>query len=242
MRSDLAHAKIVSVDASEAAALPGVDVFAAAELELPPYAAPPFIGIDAGMSRPPLASERVRFVGDIVAAVVAPSRDRAADAAELVFVDYDPLPAVVDMRKAATNEVVIFDEVGTNVCHHVPVAEPDEHIFDDCEVVVTGANESPRLLACPIEPRSTRAVFDDGKLTIHISTQTPHQDKMVLGLMLGLEPEQVRVIAPDVGGGFGGKGFDVEDILMGALARATGRPCRWTETRSEHMVAMHHGR
>ncbi|MGH2856866.1 MAG: xanthine dehydrogenase family protein molybdopterin-binding subunit, partial [Solirubrobacteraceae bacterium] len=242
VRSDLAHAKIESVDTSEAAALPGVRVLTAVELQLPALPAPPFLGIDPRFSHPLLASERVRFVGDIVAAVVAPTREAAADGAALVFVDYEPLPAVVDVRAAATDEVVIYEDVGTNICHHAPVAEPDEHIFDDCEVVIRGSNESPRLLACPIEPRSTRARFDDGKLTIHISTQTPHQDKMVLGVMLGLEAEQVRVVAPDVGGGFGGKGLDVEDVLLAALARALDAPLRWTETRSEHMVALHHGR
>ncbi|MHB1834769.1 MAG: xanthine dehydrogenase family protein molybdopterin-binding subunit, partial [Solirubrobacteraceae bacterium] len=242
VRSDLAHAKLLSIDSTEATAIEGVKVFTAADLELPPYAAPPFIGVPPAMSRPPLAAQRVRFVGDIVAAVVAPTRDAAADAAQLVFVDYEPLPAVVDMRESAKDETIIFEEAGTNVCHAAPVAEPDPNIFDGCEVVIRGSNLSPRLLACPIEPRSTRAKFADGKLTIHISTQTPHTDKMVLGLMLGLEPEQVRVIGPDVGGGFGGKGLDVEDVLMGALARALDRPVRWTETRSEHMVALHHGR
>jgi carbon-monoxide dehydrogenase large subunit len=220
-----------------------VHVFTAADLGLPSYPAPPFIGIDERMHRPLLASDRVRFVGDIIAAVLSDTREGSVDAAQLVAVDYDPLPVGVDMREAAKDEVVIYDEVGSNVCMRIPPKEPDEHIFDDCEVVVTGANESPRLLALPIEPRTTRAEFgDDGRLTIYLSTQTPHQDKMMLGLLLGLEPEQVRVIAPDVGGGFGGKGLDVEDLLIGALARATGRPVRWTETRSEHMVSMHHGR
>ena len=243
VRSDWAHAKIVEIDTSEAAALPGVQVFTAADLELPRYPAPPFIAMDERMFRPLLAAERVRFVGDIVAAVVSDTPASAVDAAQLVIVEYDPLPVVVDPREAVKDEVVIYGEVGTNVCLRAPAQTPDEHIFDDCEVVVTGANESPRLLALPIEPRSTRAQFGaDGRLTIHLSTQTPHQDKMVLGLLLGLEPEQVRVIARDVGGGFGGKGLDVEDVLVGTLARATGGPVRWTETRSEHMVSMHHGR
>ncbi|HET8978414.1 MAG TPA: xanthine dehydrogenase family protein molybdopterin-binding subunit [Solirubrobacteraceae bacterium] len=242
VRSDWAHARITGIDAEEARALPGVQVFTASDLELHPYAAPPFLGIDAGFARPMLARDKVRFVGDIVAAVVADSREAAVDAAQMVFVEYDPLPAVTDMREAARDETLLFEGVGTNVCLRHPPQQVDEHLFDGCEVVVSGANESPRLLAAPIEPRSTRARFVDGRLEIYVSTQTPHQDKMVLGLMLGLEPEQVRVIAPDVGGGFGGKGLDVEDVLVGALARETGRPIRWTETRSEHMVAMHHGR
>lgn len=243
VRSDWAHAQITGIDAGEARARPGVQVFTAADLDLPVYGAPPFIGIPDAMSRPLLAKERVRFVGDIVAAVLAPTREASVDAAQMVMVDYDPLPAVTDMRQAATDEVIIFDEVGTNVCHKHAPENPDPNIFDGCEVVVAGANESPRLLACPIEPRSTRAQFgEDGRLLIHLSTQTPHQDKSMLALLLGLEPEQVRVVAPDVGGGFGGKGLDVEDVLLGALARATAQPVRWTETRSEHMVAMHHGR
>ncbi len=242
VRSDLAHARVLSIDASEATAVDGVRVLTAADLRLPVFAAAPFLGIDPAMARPPLATERVRFVGDIVAAVVAPTREAAADAAQLVYVDYEPLPAVVDMRDAARDEVLIYEQAGTNTCHAAPVADPDPHLFDDCEVVITGSNESPRLLACPIEPRSTRARFADGKLTIHISTQTPHQDRTVLGEMLGLEPDRVRVIAPDVGGGFGGKGLDVEDVLLAALARELDQPVRWTESRSEHMVALHHGR
>jgi carbon-monoxide dehydrogenase large subunit len=243
VRSDWAHARIAGIDADEARALPDVRVFTAADLDLPVYPAPPFIGIDERMFRPLLATDKVRFVGDIVAAVVADTREASVDAAQMVMVDYDPLPAVTDMREAVKDETLVYEAVGTNVCLRHPPEQVDEHIFDDCEVVVSGSNESPRLLACPIEPRSTRAEFgDDGRLTIYLSTQTPHQDKMMLGLLLGLEPEQVRVIAPDVGGGFGGKGLDVEDVLVGSLARATGGPVRWTETRSEHMVAMHHGR
>ncbi len=243
VRSDWAHARILGIDTAEAAALPGVQVFTAADLELPPLPVPPFIGTDERMFRPMLAGDRVRFVGDIAAVVVAPTREACVDAAQLVAIDYDPLPAVVDVRAAARDEVVIYDDVGTNVCMRITPENPDAHIFDDCEVVVTGSNESPRLLACPVEPRATRAELgDDGRLTAHLSTQTPHQDKLMLGMLLGLEAEQVRVIAPDVGGGFGGKGLDVEDVLIAAVARATGRPLHWTETRSEHMVAMHHGR
>ena len=197
--------------------------------------------VHESMYRAPMAVDRVRYVGEIVAAVVAESREASVDAAELVVVDYDALPAVTDIREVVKDEVLLFEPSGSNTCLRIPGAG-DESLFDGCDVIITGSNESPRLLALPIEPRSTVAEFEDGKLTIRLSTQTPHQDKAGIAATLGLEPEQVRVIAPDVGGGFGGKGFDVEDILMGALARATGRPCRWTETRSEHMVAMHHGR
>jgi carbon-monoxide dehydrogenase large subunit len=243
VRADWAHARIGEIDTEEASSVRGVQVFTANDLDLPVYPAPASTGIDERMSRPPLAQSKVRFVGDIVAAVLGETRESSVDAAQMVMVDYDPLPAVTDMREAVKDETLLFEDVGTNICAHEPPAHPDEHIFDDCDVVVPGANESPRLLACPLEPRSTRAEFgEDGRLTIHLSTQTPHQDKAMLEHMLGLDPEEVRVVAPDVGGGFGGKGLDVEDVLVAALARVTGRPVRWTETRSEHMVAMHHGR
>jgi len=98
------------------------------------------------------------------------------------------------------------------------------------------------MAACPLEPRSSAATFEDGKLTAWLSTQTPHQDRDGLAGALGLEPETVRVIGPDVGGGFGAKGLSVEDTIVCWLARSTGRPVRWTETRTENMVAMHHGR
>ena len=241
VRSTVAHGTITSIDVDEARALPGVQVFTAADLGLHPTPPPPMLQVHESMFRPPMATEKVRYVGEIVAAVVADSRAASVDAAQLVFADIDPLTAVTDIREVVKDEVLLFEPVGSNTCLRIPGAG-DENLFDGCDVLITGSNESPRLLALPIEPRSTVAEFEDGKLTIRLSTQTPHQDKEGIAATLGLEPEQVRVIAPDVGGGFGGKGFDVEDILMGALARATGRPCRWTETRSEHMVALHHGR
>jgi carbon-monoxide dehydrogenase large subunit len=243
VRSYMAHAKIVEIDASAATALPGVQVFTAADTDLGANPAPPFIGIDERMFRPFLASEKARFVGDIVAAVVAESREEAFDAADLVAVEYEALPVVTDPREAATDEILLYEDVGTNTCFRFPPQNPDEHIFDDCDAVVRGSVESPRLAACPVEPRSTVAEFsDDGRLTVWLSTQTPHGDKMGLGGSLGLEPENVRVVAPDVGGGFGGKGLAVEDVILGWLARHTGHPVRWTETRSENLVAMHQGR
>jgi carbon-monoxide dehydrogenase large subunit len=242
VRSYVAHGRITSIDPDEARALPGVQVFTAAEVGLPPSPPPPMLQVHASMYRPAIASEKVRFAGEIVAIVLAESREASVDAAEMVFVEYEPLPAVTNIRKAEADEVLLFESAGSNTCLRMPAQDPDPKLLAGCEVIVSHTNESPRLLALPIEPRATVAEFQDGKLTIWLSTQTPHQDKAVLGQALGLEPEQVRVIAPDVGGGFGGKGIDVEDVLLGWLARETGRPARWTETRSEHMVSMHHGR
>jgi aerobic carbon-monoxide dehydrogenase large subunit len=242
VRSYMAHAKVIGVDKS-AAQDAGAQVFVAGDTDLTVNPAPPFIPIDPQMYRPLLASDTVRFVGDIVAIVLADSREASVDAAELVAVEYEPLPAVTDPEEAARDEVLLFPGVGSNVCIRNPPENPDPNLFDSSEVVVTGKVVSQRLAACPIEPRSSAAQWgEDGRLTLWISSQTPHQDKMVLGGILGLEPENVRVVAPDVGGGFGAKGIAVEDLLVGWVARATGKPVRWTETRSENMVAMHHGR
>ncbi|HUA71861.1 MAG TPA: xanthine dehydrogenase family protein molybdopterin-binding subunit [Solirubrobacteraceae bacterium] len=242
VRSYMAHAKINGIDTSEAEAA-GATVFTAADTGPMVNPAPPFIPVDAQMYRPLLASETVRFVGDIVAIVLAESREASVDAAELVDVDYDPLPSVTDPEEAATDEVVLFPGVGTNLAVHNPAQDPDPNLFEGSDVVIKGKVISQRLAACPIEPRSSAAQWgEDGRITLWISSQTPHQDKMVLGGLLGLEPENVRVVAPDVGGGFGAKGIAVEDVLVGWTARATGKPIRWTETRSENMVAMHHGR
>jgi aerobic carbon-monoxide dehydrogenase large subunit len=243
VRSDWAHARIVGIDVSAAAALPDTQVFIAADLDLGTFPLPPFLGIDARMQRPFMAADTVRFVGDVVAAVLTESRELGVDAAELVEVEYEELPVVIDPVEAMKDEVVLFPEVGTNVCLHRPPESHEAGLFDGCDVVTAGTMVSQRLAVCPVEPRSTAAELgEDGRLTVWLSTQTPHQDRDGLARILGLEPERVHVIAPDVGGGFGGKGLDVEDVLVAWLARATGRPVRWTETRSENLVAMHHGR
>jgi carbon-monoxide dehydrogenase large subunit len=243
VRSPWAHARLGSVDTSQAAALDGVEAFTADDLGLADVPPPPFIPEGAKFPRPPLARGLVRFAGDIAAAVVAPTRELSVDAAELVEVEYDPLPVVVDTAESAKDEVVLFEAAGTNTCLTRPRSVSDEELFSDCPVVVEGGMTSQRLAAAPIEPRAHAArVEEDGRLTVWLSTQTPHSDRDGLARALEMEPGQIRVIAPDVGGGFGGKGLDVEDVLVASLARKTGRPVRWTETRSEHMVAMHHGR
>ncbi|MBV9803915.1 MAG: molybdopterin-dependent oxidoreductase, partial [Solirubrobacterales bacterium] len=162
--------------------------------------------------------------------------------AELVEVDYDPLPAVADPVEAANDETLVFPDLGSNVCFHRPPDDADPQLLDGCEVRVKGRLISQRISALPIEPRSSAAQFENGRLTTWISSQTPHQDKAYLGAILGLSADEVRVVAPDVGGGFGAKGARVEDVLVSWLARATGKPVRWTETRSENMVALQPGR
>jgi aerobic carbon-monoxide dehydrogenase large subunit len=242
IRSPMAHAKIVELDVSAARELPGVKVFTAADTTLESNPPPPFIGIDPQMFRPFMASDTVRFAGDIVAAVLAETKAEAVDAAEYVSVEYDPLPVVTDPREAAKNEILLYPGVGTNTCVALtPEADPD--LFADSDVVVEGTLVSQRLAASPLEPRSSLAqIGDDERLTIWLSTQTPHQDRMGLSMLLGMEESQIRVVGPDVGGGFGAKGLNVEDVMVGWLARELGRPVHWTETRSENMVAMNQGR
>jgi len=242
VRSPLAHARITGIDASEARARPGTQVFTAEDIGLGVNPVLPFLGVDPGFGRPFLASEKVRFAGDIVAVVLTETKAAGEDAAELVYVDYDPLPAVIDARDAVKDETLLFEELGTNVAAHRPPSMSDAELFDGCEVVTEGTLVSQRLAVAPLEPRATTAVFEDGRLTAWISSQTPHADREGLSMALGLDPANVHVIAPDVGGGFGGKGLGVEDVIVSHLARQTGRPIRWVETRSENLVAMHQGR
>ena len=242
IRSPYAHARVVGVDVSAASQLPGTQVFTAADVDLRTFLPPPFPGLDQRMGRPFLAGDVVRFAGDIVAVVLTETRAEGVDAAEVVIVEYDPLPAVIDPARALEGDVLLFPDAGTNVCTSHPV-EADETLFDGCDTVVSGRLVSQRLAASPLEPRACAAVVgDDGRLTLWLSTQTPHQDRDGLAMSLGLEPAEVRVVAPDVGGGFGAKLLSVEEILVSWLARKTGRPVRWTETRAENMIAMPHGR
>jgi carbon-monoxide dehydrogenase large subunit len=243
VRSLLAHARIDGVDTSAAAELPGVQVFTAADVDLPPFGPPPLPGLEKKMGRPPVATDVVRFVGEIVAVVVSEDRATGVDAAELVLVDYDPLPVVVDPVESAKDETLLFPDAGTNVAARTGSPDHDEALFDGCDAVVSGSVVSPRMAPCPLEPRSAAAqVGPDGRLTAWLSTQTPHQDRMMLAGVLGLEPAQLRVVAPDVGGGFGAKLSGIEEILVVWLARTLGRAVRWTESRSESMVALPHGR
>src|SRR5437763_589905 len=240
VRSPVAHARIAGIDTSPAGEK--AQVFTAQDLDLGMFG-PPFPALDAKFARPYLAGGVVRFSGEIVAAVVAGSRVDAGDAAELVDVDYDPLDAVVTPAQALEGNTLLFPEVGSNVCLKTGPDTPDSKLFDGCDVVVSGRIVSQRLAPSPLEPRSSVSmVGEDGRLTCWLSTQTPHQDRDGMAAALGLESGDVRVIGPDVGGGFGAKGLSVEDVLVAWLARRTGKPVRWTETRTENMTAMHHGR
>ena len=239
----MAHARI-TVDASGAREQPGVlAVFTAddiADVDPPP----PMIGlIPPALSRPWLARDVVRYVGEPVAAIVTEQPYDGEDAAEAVFVDYDPLPVVVDPREAVTDAMVLHPDHGSNVAFASDFGDIDS-LFDGCEVVVRQEIVNQRVAPAPLEVRSSACVWgQDGRLTFWGSTQQPHGARDSLAKSLQLEPSQVHFIAPDVGGGFGAKfGLSVEDVFLAVMSRRLGRPLRWVETRTENMLGMGHGR
>ena len=244
VRSVMAHADITAIHTADAAEMSGVvGVYTAADLEL--SADPPSMPVlNQQMLRSPLAIDRVRYVGDPYAVVVAESRYAAIDAAELVYADYEPLDAVVDTFEAAGNEKLLFPEAGTNTVFAIPGGDEDG-LFDDCEVTVELAFDNPRLSGAPIEPRAALASWDPAaqRLTYWACTQFPHRSRDVLAGFCGLEQDQVHVITPDVGGGFGTKNANyVEDFVVARLTCRLERPVRWAETRSESMLGLAHGR
>lgn len=238
VRSTIAHALITELDTSEALTAPGVaGVYSAADLGLAP--AQGFVAVDPAFARPPLATDRVRFVGEPVAIVVAETFQQAVDAAELVVVDYDPLPPVVDPETAFDDDVTpIHEAKGDNLA--VAITDPVSDVLADAEVVVRGRYVNQRVAGVPIEPNSAAAVpGDDGRLTFYSATQMPHLLQAQLAKALGREPETLRIIAPHVGGGFGAKaGLYHEHPVLAVVAERLGRPVTWTETRSEDMVAL----
>jgi carbon-monoxide dehydrogenase large subunit len=242
VRSTMAHATI-TVDAEEARAMPGVSaVFTSADLDIGPM--PPAMPmITEAMSRPLLATDRVRFVGEPVAVILTERPEQGVDAAEQVFVDYEPLPVVVEPEQADTNDVLLFPEAGTNCALELAFGRSDD-FFDGCEVVVTQRIVNQRVAAAPLEPRSAAVAWsDDGRMHFWISSQHAHGKRGALAGLYGLDAEAVHVTAPDVGGGFGAKiGITPEEALLPWMARQSGRPVRWHETRTENMVGMGHGR
>lgn len=242
VRSTIAHGRIRSVDVSEAALMPGVvAVFTAADLDLAaPRTRMPWI--PAEMARPWLAAERVRFVGEPVAVILSESAVAGEDAAEMVVLDIEPLPAVVNPLDAIADDAPRLHGIA-NLAWEVGPDNPDPNLFAGCEVVVEGAMVNQRLAPCPLEGRAAAASWADGRLTMWLSTQAAHAARGALAGAVGLDRSSVRIIAPDVGGGFGAKiSTYPEEILVGWLARRMERPVRWVENRSESMLALGHGR
>ena len=248
VRSVEPHARITGIDADEARSLAGVvGVYTGADVRDVLWPLPPRLpNMTKGMWRPMLADDRVKFVGEALAVVVATSRAIATDAAELVIVDYERLPVITDLNEALASETLLYDAVGTNVSMSWAMPAFEDDPFAECDEVVEFTLRHPRLAPAPIEPRAGAAVWgSDGRLTSYVCSQRPAGAKHVIECSLGLEPGTVRAIAPDVGGGFGAKGgwgCYPEDVVLAWLSRETGRPVRWSETRSESMLAMGHGR
>jgi carbon-monoxide dehydrogenase large subunit len=243
VRSPVAHAEILSIDLDEARRVDGViRCFIAEDLAdvKPIPAARP--GMPASMGQVVLAADRVRFVGQAVVAIVAETAAAAADAVDLVVVDYEELPVVIDVEESARNENLLFPEAGTNAV--MEVASERHADFVDCEVVVEERIVNQRLSGAPMEPRVGAAHWtDDGRLVHYSACQGAHPTKALLSTIYDLDPDTVRVIVPDMGGGFGVKSRTYPDeAILGYFAKVLGRPVRWTETRSENFLSMPQGR
>ncbi len=245
VRSTVAHGTITSIDTADAAAMPGVRaVYTHENIGLDDFQAFPMM--PAVLNRPTLARDRVRFVGDIVAAVVAETKAQAADAAEAVVVDYDILPAVTNPVDAlAPGAPLLFPEHGSNICFATELA-PDSDPFVGADAVAKVHMVSQRLAGVPMENNGIVCVPGEpaaGGLTAWVSHQAPHGLHGAMAPFLGLDPGALRVVCPMVGGGFGPKAANyVEYMITGKAALDLGVPVKWTETRSEDMVSLVHGR
>lgn len=247
VRSPEAHATIVSIDAS--AALEREDVVAVFTGEdvdagpLPMAWVPPGVEINA-TEHLCVARGAVKHVGDPVAVVIGTDRYAVVDAAEDVLVELEPLPVVTDLEAALRDEVLVHPDKGTNKVHEWSLGGGDlEAGFAEAEVIIERTVRNHRISGAPIEPRAVLAEDRAGNLTVWSSTQVPHFLRLFLALLLGMSEERIRVIAPEVGGGFGAKlQIYGEELFCAWAARKLGRPVKWVETRSEHMTTSHHGR
>lgn len=241
VRSLMAHAELLSIETSEAATAPGVlGVFTAADLNLKDRT--PRFPIDESAHQPVLASRKVRYVGEPVAVVVAETVTQAVDAAELVFVDYEPLAPVVTVNDALAADHLVHEAMAGNIAGALPIA-PSEIDFGDCEIVVEQVVINNRIAGAPIEGRSALADWTGDRLLCWSSTQGAGVVLNNIIDVYGVDEADVHVRAVDIGGGFGAKGSpDGEELTLPALSRAVGRPVEWTETRSENMVNMVQGR
>jgi carbon-monoxide dehydrogenase large subunit len=244
VRSTVAHALITGIDTSAAEEMPGViAVFTAENLGLQPEKAT----YNPNATRTLLASGKTVFVGEPIAAIVTELPEQGEDAAEQVIVDYDFLEALIDMEEAMTSSTLIFEAIPNNVVFDTAaIGMPDvtdDSFFEGCEVVVDGRFVNQRVAPCPLEVRGCAATWHEGRLIQWTSTQHAQGARKSIANANGVDESLVRVITPDVGGGFGAKiGTYPEEVLLGTIAKRIERPVRWRETRSESMVALGHGR
>jgi carbon-monoxide dehydrogenase large subunit len=244
VRSPVAHGTIRSVDLGDADTMPGVvAVFHAGnDLGMPAMQGFPMLPPD--FNRPIFAGERVRFVGDVIAAVIAESQAQANDAAEHVTAEIDPLPVILTAADGlAADAPLLFPETGSNVCFATEFGKDGGDPCEGADAVATVTMVSQRLAGVPMENNGVVAVPEDGGLTMWLSHQAPHSVHGGYAPMLGLEPERLRIICPWVGGGFGPKAAGYVEHLIAAKAALTlGKPVKWVESRSEDMVSLVHGR
>ncbi len=255
VRSTMAHATIRSVDTSAATDMPGVHaVYTGTQLaEMGLWAAPLPCAwpVTPDMVNPPhypAATTEVHHVGEIIAVVLADSRYRAADAAEVVVVDYEPLPAVASIDAAVADEHQAHSDLPTNKAYHWAL-EPDpaavDAAFAGAAHHITANFVQQRLIPAAMEPRGVLAVPSPhgGDVTLYSSSQIPHILKVMIAATTGIPEQKLRIIAPSVGGGFGAKlNVNPDELLAVTLAHRLGRPVRWTETRSEAAFSTHQGR
>ena len=253
VRSPYAHARILSIDTARAAGLPGViGVYTGQEMRDAGFGGIPCAWVvpDSDTKtpeHPPVAVDTVRYVGDAVAIVVAETEQQARDATYAVDVDYDVLDAVTEGRRAtADGAPQLHDDVDNNLCFHWTVAGGDiDAAFAAADVVVTDTIVNQRLIPMAMEPRAALARWDVAmeELTLWVTSQNPHIARFLLSLDTGIPEHKIRVIAPDVGGGFGSKiPHYPEDSMVIFASQKTGRPVKWNESRSENFQATSHGR
>ncbi|MGY1724883.1 xanthine dehydrogenase family protein molybdopterin-binding subunit [Blastococcus sp. SYSU DS0533] len=255
VRSPVAHARITSVDVTAAREAPGVvAVFTGADLAEEQGSLPCAWPVTPDMvnpGHPSIAVDRVNHVGEAVAVIVARSKAAAQDAVELVDVDYDALPVVLDMEQALSDGAdLVHDHLDGNRSFHfvfdageMGTGSDTDQAFADADVVVSRRFVQQRLIPAFMEPRAVVVQPQGDNYTMWSSTQVPHILRIMLAMVTGVPEHKLRVIAPDVGGGFGGKlQVTPEEVLTFLVARRLGKPVKWTETRSESLMSGHHGR
>ena len=238
VRSPFAHAVITGIDTAEAMAAPGVlAVYTADDLGRDPLSG--FADVNDKAGRAALAVDKVRYVGDPVALVIAETRAQAMDAAELVDVDYDDLPAVSDVEDALADDAPLqFEAIGSNIATQ-RAAKDTSDVLDDADHVTRVRMVNQRIATAPIEGNAILVRPTTDGMEVWVSTQHPHMARDLLAKAIGVDAAHVRVVAPHVGGAFGGKaGTGPDHAAIALAARKLGHPVKWTETRSEAMLSM----
>ena len=240
-RSTVAHGEILSIETSEAESMPGViAVYTTQNLGLADReGAMDFYASE--MTRPYLARDKVRFVGEPIAVVVAETAYQAADAAESIWADIEPLDPVIDLNDSLEAKTVLFDGMENNICWEKEIEDPID--FSQYEVVISQDLVNSRVAPVSIEPRVAAATWENNRLIYWASSQGTHDFRDEVISALEIEKEDIRVFVKDIGGGFGAKGFaSEEEIIVAQLARLLTKPVRWTESRTENLTGYVHGR